>query len=98
MEMFSVFKMTEQAGKSTEEMASAFIASTCRLLEKSSPILSDNMHNLVESSNLEPTEYSVLCGSAAEFYIIPPIKCIDDVDIAFARNNKLAFSGEFLVL
>ena len=98
MEMFSLFRMTEQAGKSTEEMASAFIVSTCHLLPKSSPILSDDMHNLIGSSSPEPTEYSILCGSAAEFYIRPPITCIDDIDFLIAQNDKLAFSGEFLVL
>ena len=44
--------MTKYADKSNEELASAFIVSTCQLLPKSSPVVSDHMHDLMASSEL----------------------------------------------
>src|SRR6218665_598782 len=90
--------MTGSACKSNEELASAFIASTCELIQRSSPVLVDHMHNLIPSTDREPKHYSILCGSHAEFYIRPLITCIDDVDNLIARNDELAFNGQFPVL
>src|SRR6218665_1572342 len=91
--------MTAYACKSNEEeLASAFIVSTCELIPKPSPVLVDHMHNLIPSICYEPKEYSIECGSSAEFYVRPLITCIDDKDNLIARTDELAFSGEFPVL
>src|SRR6218665_3220645 len=93
------FTMTEYAGKSNEEMASAFITSTCQLLNpRSSLVYSDYMHNLMATNISEPKEYVIMCGSHAEFYIRPLLTCIEDMDFLIVRADELAFSGDFAVL
>src|SRR5688572_26065284 len=81
-----------------EELASAIIVSTCQLLPKSYSAVSDQMHNLVMSTEPGPKKYSILCGSFAEFYIRPLIPCIADIDFLICDAHILAFSGEFPVL
>ena len=90
--------MTEYAGKSNEEMASWFIASTCQLLPKSVSVVSDHMHDLIMTSRPVPRCIRILCGSAAEFYIRPLNTCISDIDFLISRADELAFSGDFPVL
>src|SRR6218665_2731284 len=90
--------MTTHAGKSNEELASAFITSTCQLIPKLSLDYFDHMHNLVASKSPVPTSYAILCGSHAEFYIRPLIICIDDADYLITNSDKLVFSGEFPLL
>ena len=50
------FRMTEHGHISNEELASAFIASTCELIPKSSSVLSDEMHNSMASRNRKPMD------------------------------------------
>src|SRR6188768_3749987 len=83
MQMFFSFRMRKYADKSTEELASAFIVSTCQLLP---------------SSVTAPKGYAILCGSHAEFYIRPVNSCIGDVDFLVSIPDSLAFSGDFPVL
>src|SRR6218665_677229 len=92
--------MTESVEKSNEEMASAFIVGTCQLLPRSAHVSSDHrpMHNLMASNSHPSTEYSALCGSFAEFYIRPLIRCIDDIDVLVAQAGELVYSGAFPVL
>src|SRR6218665_1013451 len=90
--------MNEYMDKLNEELASAFIISTCQLTTKSSHVYSDHMHNLAASNKPVPKEYSVICGSYAEFYIRPLIGCIDDIDFLIAKVDELVVSGEFPVL
>src|SRR6218665_92711 len=86
--------MTELASVS----ASRFITSTCQLIPRASLDYFDHMHSFVATRDPAPTEYEILCGSNAEFYIQPLNNCIDDVDSLFARIDELAFSGDFPVL
>src|SRR6218665_554753 len=82
-----------------EEMTSAFIDATCQFLIPKSPLCySDNLHNLFSTSIPIPTEYLVVCGSHAEFYIVPLNTCIDDVGMLYAQTNELVFSGDSPVL
>src|SRR6218665_1394771 len=90
--------MTEYADKLNRELASAFINSTCQMIPRPSLVYTDHMHNLLASNLPVPTEYIILCGSQAEFYIRPLITCIDDEDLLVAKADELAFSGEFPVL
>src|SRR6218665_712283 len=90
--------MNEYMDKLNEKLASAFIISTCQLTTKSSHVYSDHMHNLAASNKPVPKEYSVICGSFAEFYIRPLIACIDDIDFLIANVGELVFSEEFPVL
>src|SRR6218665_632602 len=92
--------MTEDADKSYDEMASDFIVGTCQLLPKSFSPVSDQMHNLMLTNTPRPKskEYSITCGSTAEFYILPLNTCIDDIDILICSANELAFSGDFPAL
>jgi len=90
--------MTDYAGKSNEELASAFIISTCQLIPKSSLVYSDHMHNLLGSNIPVPNEYSILCGSNTEFYIRPLTTCIDDADYLVVQSDKLVFSRDSPVL
>src|SRR6218665_549879 len=85
-------------GSNEEDLASAFIVSTCELIPRSSPVLVEHMHNLLPSTDREPKQYSILCGSNAEFYIRPLMTCIDDADNLIAKTDELAFGGEFPVL
>jgi len=84
--------------KWNEESATTFIDITCQLIPKSSLVYSDHMHNLSDSNDPLPTEYAILCGSEAEFYIRPLITCIDDADFLGARTDELVFSGNVPVL
>src|SRR5688572_4915274 len=72
------FRMMEYAGKSDEEIASAFIVGTCQFVPTSFSIASDHMHDLIMTQKPAPKEYSILCGSLAEFYIRPLNACITD--------------------
>src|SRR6218665_1428561 len=92
------FSMMAYACKWNEEMASAFIANTCQLIPKSSLFVSDEMHNLIASNCPTPTHYGVICGSLAELYIRPLIRCIDDVDVLIAQTERLVFDGDIPVL
>src|SRR6218665_3455294 len=56
------------------------------------------MHNLLATHIPVPKEYSILCGSHAEFYIRPLITCVDDIDELIAHSDELVFSGDFPVL
>ena len=47
-------------------------------------------------SHLE--EYTILCGSCAEFFIQPLHSCIDDVDFFKMTSHSLAFTDEKPVL
>src|SRR6218665_2188177 len=85
-------------GSNEEDLASAFIVSTCELIPRSSPVLVEHMHNLLPSPDREPKQYSILCGSNAEFYIRPLMTCIDDADNLIAKTDELAFGGDFPVL
>ena len=91
-------RMAKHAWEWNEEMASAFIASTSQLIPRSSLVHSDHMHYLVPSIRTVPTEYTIMCGSAAEFCIRPLIVCINNLDFLCAHTNELAFSEEFPVL
>src|SRR6218665_2085035 len=96
--MIFTFRMTKFSDKSNEELASAFIVGTCRLIPRSSLVYSDQMLKLLASKNPVPTEYAILCGSHAEFYIRQIIPCIGDVDILCVGASELVFSGESVVL
>src|SRR6218665_1328199 len=89
------FRMTVNAVKLKDELASAFITSTCKLIPKSSHDYFDHLHHLVASNTPEITEYVILCGSQAEFYIRPLITCIDDTDNLIIQADELVFSGEY---
>src|SRR5688572_29190703 len=90
--------MAVHAVKSIEEKASMFIVSTCQLLSKSLSAVSDCMHDLVGSPSPAPKEYSILCGSTEEFYILPLNTCIDDYEALLCNTNQLATTGDFPVL
>lgn len=82
-------------------MASWFITSTCQLIPKTFPPVSDQMHDLPMAPNHAEKEYpqhGIMCGSTAEFYIRPLNSCIGDNDILVCQTNELAYSGDFLVL
>src|SRR6218665_3369100 len=97
--MIFSFRMITYVGKSNEELASAFITSTCQLIAKSPPRYFHYMRtcNLMAAPT---TRYKItcMCGSQAEFYIRPLISCIDDIDYLVTRADYLVFSGEFSVL
>src|SRR6218665_2670399 len=93
-----LFKMTGYAGKSPEEMASAFIISTCQLIPKSVSIVSDHMHDRRRFSEDVPTSFFIYCGSAAEFLIYPLNSCVGDVDVLSCEADILAFSDNPAVL
>src|SRR6218665_1583758 len=80
------------------ELASAFIASTCQLIPRSSIDYSDHMHNFIATRDPAPKDYSIMCGSHAEFYIRPLYTCIGDVDYLIIAADELVFSGDFPVL
>src|SRR6218665_1077599 len=84
--------------KSNEEMASDFITGTCLLIPKTFSSSFDHMHDLVMSQDPLQTEYVVMCGSHAEFYISPLKSCITDIDSLQCSTSKLAFNGDFPVL
>src|SRR6218665_674197 len=84
--------------KSNEEMASDFITGTCDVIPKSYSPSSDHMHDLVISDDELPKEYTIVCGSRAEFYIRPLNTCIEDIDALLCRADQLAFDGDFPVL
>src|SRR6218665_622481 len=88
--------MTEYAGKLDEEMASSIIISTCQVIPKSFSHVSDHMHNLIPSNSPSPQEYSIMCGSMAEFYIRPLNTCITDTDYLISSADQLVFSGNEL--
>src|SRR6218665_314835 len=90
--------MSKFEDESNEEKAPAFIVCTCQLNPRSSLDHPDHMHDLIASTFPELAEYSIMCGSHAEFYIRPPITCIDDVDFLIAQIDELVFSGELPVL
>ena len=92
--------MAEYAFKSHVDMASEFIVSTCQMLPKKFPPVSCHMHNLMiaDEPALQECMYSMMCGSAAEFYIRPLNTCIGDIDLLFCFANKLAFDGDFPAL
>src|SRR6218665_2862246 len=90
--------MTDHAVKSIEEKVSEFIIGTCQLLSKPFIPTSDNMHNLTLTLDIENTEYSLFCGSKAEFYIRPLNNCIGDKDILLCRNDELASLADFPML
>src|SRR6218665_1391025 len=92
--------MTEYADKSNEELASAFITTTCELLLIPRPpfIYSEHMHNLLACNFPQPKGYIIPCGSHVEFYIRPLLTCIDDVDYLIAYSHEIVFSGECPVL
>src|SRR6218665_459559 len=90
--------MTEYADKLNRELASAFINSTCQMIPRPSLVYTDHMHNLLSSNLQVPTDYIILCGSQAEFYIRPLITCVDDEDFLVAKADEIVFSGEFPVL
>jgi len=92
------FRMPENADNWNEDLASAFIVSTCQLLPKTSSVPSGRMHNLMGSDKPAPTTYAIVCGSAVEFYIRPLNTCIGDSDILTTKADELAFSGDFPVL
>src|SRR5688572_5516485 len=98
LRFFFSTRMMEYDGKLNEEMASAFIVSTCQLLPKSSSAVSDYMHDLIVSTEPVPKQYSILCGSFAEFYIRPLIPCIADIDFLICSSDQLAFYGDHPVL
>src|SRR6218665_3382622 len=89
------FKVTMYLVKSNEKMASDFITQTCQLISKLYSPSSDHMHNI---DLLEPKEYTIVCGSRAEFYIRPLNTCIGDIDYLLSKADHLAFSGDFPVL
>src|SRR6218665_1378210 len=89
------FKVTMYLVKSNEKMASDFITQTCQLIPKLYSPSSDHMH-IIDLS--EPKEYTIVCGSWAEFYIRPLNTCIGDIDLLLSKADRLAFSGDFPVL
>src|SRR6218665_1774459 len=92
-------RMIEYEDKFDEELASAFITTTCQLLIPGSALVySEHMHNLLASNYPEPKEYVIPCGSNVEFYIRPLLTCVDDADRLIAYTDELVFSGEFPVL
>src|SRR6218665_67841 len=92
--------MAEYTSKSYVEMASEFIVSTCQMLPKKFPPVSCHMHNIMigDEHELKDCMYSIMCGSAAEFYIRPLNTCIGDIYLLFCFANKLAFDGDFPAL
>jgi len=90
--------MTENAGKSNNEIASEFIVSTCQLIPKSFSSVSDQMHDVIATDTPASKNYSIVCGSTAEFYIRPVNICIADIDFLVSDAGELAFSGDFPVL
>src|SRR6218665_871505 len=88
-------KVKEEAA---EEAASAIIVSTCQLLPKSFNVISEHMNNLIGSKEPTPKQYSILCGSFAEFYIRPLNPCISDIDFLICNTDSLAFIDDLPVL
>src|SRR6218665_3255852 len=84
--------------KSNEEMASNFIIGTCQLLPKSFSSSPDHMHDIEMPTDPLPKQYSIVCGSQAEFYIRPLNTCITDIDYLVCHADELAFSGDTPVL
>ena len=91
---FFSFRMAEHLGISNEDLASAFIVSTCQLIPRSSLARFD----LIPSNCFKEKKYRILSGSRAEFYIQPLIACVDDLDFLVVQGDELAFSGDFPVL
>src|SRR6218665_954248 len=90
--------MAEYTGRSDEEMASEFIVNTCQLIPKSFSITSDYMHDLIMTKKPAPKEYTILCGSSAEFYICALQTCPGDTDFLLCNADELAFAGDFPAL
>src|SRR6218665_3929570 len=91
--------MTEYAGESIEEMASAFITSTCQRFQKAFSIVTDHMHDIIRYSGEDvPRWYSIRCGSTEEFYIFPLNSCVGDVDELKCGASQLAFRDELPTL
>jgi len=65
-----------------------FMVDTCRTAKNESlmahPLFHFSMANLVNSGDIFPS------GSSAEFYIKPPLSCLDDTDIMMIVNGALA--------
>src|SRR6218665_21288 len=93
-----LFRMTTNASNSNVELASEFITRTCQLIPKLFLDYFDHMHNLKATKIPVPTNYVIICGSHAEFYIRPLITCIDDEDYLIIKVDKLVFSEKFPVL
>ena len=93
--------MTKYVGSSNEELVSAFIVSTCQLLPKSIPVLSDHMQSIMVfkyTTPAAPAQYSIVCGSSVELYIRPLNPCVGDLDFLLLQTDELAFSDHFPVL
>ena len=91
-------RMSDDANEPTEEMVSFYITSTCQLLPKSFPIVTDKMHNLIPPGCSNPKTYSILSGSNAEFYIQPLLTCIGDNDFLICEVDEMAFTTNVPVL
>src|SRR6218665_3237890 len=90
--------MTKYAIRSNDEMTSEFIVSTCQLLPKSVYLASDHIRDLVMTRSPATKEYSILCGSSAEFYIQPLNTCITDINVLVCSADELVYSGDCPVL
>ena len=82
-------------GSSNEERLSWFITSTCQLIPKSVPLLSDCIDNQMRVTSSDPMKFFIECGSQAEFYIRPLNTCISDTDTLICRTSELAFVSKF---
>src|SRR6218665_115852 len=91
--------MADNAHTWNVETASDYIVSTCQLFPKSFSDVCDHMHRpnitTLVSNEIAAKEYSITCGSTAEFYICPLKTCEDDIDILVSSTDCLAFSGDF---
>src|SRR6218665_1847502 len=96
--LYFSFRMTEYAGKATEEAVSEFIVSTCQVLPKSCAVASDLLHAPVPSLRFDQYNNYWHSGSGAEFYIRPVNVCVNDVDELNSNVNRMAFTTDFPVL
>lgn len=86
--------MIEIDCKTSEEIASWFIAGTCELIPKCFSISPYHVHDLIIDSKTAPIEYSILCGSFEEFYIRPLNTCIADNYFLVCEADRLVFNGD----
>src|SRR6218665_1853021 len=78
-------------GATMEYSVSAFIVSTCRILQKSNTNVSESIR-LINYKELNA--YFILSGSYAEFFVQPLHPCFGDVDCLTMKTDSLAFTDK----
>src|SRR6218665_3415151 len=72
-----------------------FIFGTCRTVSKSNINVFDSIHS---QAVVPLDQYTMFCGSCAEFFIQPFRSCVDDVDCFLIKPETLAFTDENIVM